>query len=352
MHPGPVVVDRVVLPAPGATGWLDDLRDRYEPEVVARGGAPAEVRWTAGDHPGTVTVVCQWHLPDLATFWAVRAAAGDPAVVAWWAATDALALRRERRVLAPHPVPVPRTGSRPGPDTGGAPRPDGTRVVVVGRPVGDPAAAVAGLEHLVGVVDGVRASHAGSHLPGVVAPEGLGDGACTWDLLLDHPDRLDAVLAAPEVGALVVPATTVVLDPVAAGGATGPATTVVKRTLLLTVRPDAPGRAVAGLEADLAAMPDHIPAIRSWSLARVRPGGSAGGGRWTHVWEQEFTELAGLRGDYMTSPFHWAVVDAWFDPQVPGHVVEPVLAHLFCARTPSLGSLIGRPTVTRDGAVA
>lgn len=339
MTTGPVVVDLVVLPAPRAAGWVDRLLDTYEPLVVARGGAPARIRWTAGDRPGTVTVVCEWHL-DLGAFWAVRAAATDPVVTAFWAATDATARRRERRVLAPGPVPV----SPPGPESGRVPRPDGTRVVVVGRTVGDPAAAVAGLERLAGRLAGLRASHAGLHLPGVVAPDGLGDGSCTWDLLLDHPDRLAAVSADPEVRALVTPVTTVVLAPVAAHGVPESAPTVVKRTLLLAVRPGSPDAAVAGLEADLAAMATHIPAIRSWSLSRVRAGdgGPGGGGPWTHVWEQEFLDPSGLRGDYLGAPFHWAVVDGWFDPQAPGHVVEPVLAHLFCERAPSLGSLVGR----------
>ncbi len=330
MTSGPVVVDRVVLPASEAAAWVERCRTEYEPAVLARGGPPAVVRWTSAGRPGTVTVTCEWHLADLATFWRTRVASTDPAVAAWWAATDALALDRERRVLAPAPVPTFAAPPDPGP------RPDGVRAVVVGRPLTDPAAAVAGLGALTDSIPGLLASHAGLHLPGVVAPPGLGADACTWDLLLDHAARLDAVLAHDGVRALVEPGTAVVLEPIAARAVAETAATVVKRTLLLSVRPDAPAASVAALEADLAAMPGHIPAIRSWSLARA-----SGTGPWTHVWEQEFAERAGLTDDYMRHPFHWAVVDTWFDPQFPDHVVDPVLAHLSCERPPSLGALCG-----------
>ena len=39
--------------------------------------------------------------------------------------------------------------------------------------------------------------------------------------------------------------------------------------------------------------------------------------------------LDGLTGEYMLHPFHWTTVDAWFDPEVPDHIVDPVLADLF-----------------------
>ena len=349
MTPGPVVVDRVVLPAAAAPRWTERCRAEYEPGVIARGGPAAVVHWTAGDRPGTVTVVCEWHLPDLGAFWRARAASADSAVLAWWAETDRLALHRERRVLAPLPMPVAPVAPV-SPVTPDAPT-TGVRAVVVGRPVGDPATAVAGLGALAGALPGLRASAAGLHLPGVVAPDGLGADAATWDLVLDRADRLDAVLADERVRALVTPGTAVRLEPVASRAVAESAHVVVKRTLLLSVRPDADPAAVAGLEADLAAMPAHIPAIRSWSLARVTGGDPIGGRPWTHVWEQEFADVTGLTSDYMTHPFHWAVVDAWFDAEVPGHVVAPTLAHLSCTRPPSLAALLD-PDLPDDGSRA
>jgi hypothetical protein len=104
----------------------------------------------------------------------------------------------------------------------------------------------------------------------------------------------------------------------------------VKRTLLLRVEPDAPYARVERFERELAAMPDHIPAIRNWHLARVAAGGRSSAG-WSHVWAQEFETLDGLQGDYMAHPYHWAVVDRWFDPESPERVVAPDFAHVFCA---------------------
>ena len=80
-------------------------------------------------------------------------------------------------------------------------------------------------------------------------------------------------------------------------------------------------------ERSLQAMPRHIPEIRSWSLSRVRAERSDE--RWTHVWEQEYADVAGLRVAYMRSPYHWTGVDRWFDPEMPCSIVEPRLAHMF-----------------------
>lgn len=93
----------------------------------------------------------------------------------------------------------------------------------------------------------------------------------------------------------------------------------VLRTLLIRVSPDAPLDRVAGLEAALVAMPDHIEAIRSWTLGRLDPSQHDHG--WTHLWEQEFADASGFR-PYMGHPFHWTGVERWFDPEIPGHIVE------------------------------
>jgi len=75
------------------------------------------------------------------------------------------------------------------------------------------------------------------------------------------------------------------------------------------------------------AMPEHIATIRSWALSRVD--GASGPTRWTHAWEQEYVDIAGLTGEYLLNPYHWAHVDRWFDGEVPGAIVEPALAHVF-----------------------
>jgi len=178
----------------------------------------------------------------------------------------------------------------------------------------------------------IESSRAEVHLPGVVAPSGLGAGAITWECVTDrsvrgvvgHPVVVSEALRGAEVE------TAVTLLPLATAYRETPAP-LVKRTLLLRVRPDVSNAARERFEADLAAMPHHVSTIRSWRLSRV-----AGTGpdpeRWTHAWEQEYTSLDGLTGEYMTHPYHWTTVDAWFDAEVPDHIVEPELAHLFTAR--------------------
>ncbi len=196
------------------------------------------------------------------------------------------------------------------------------------EPGRDPAVVVGALRDLAGAVPGLRASHAGAHLPGVVAPPGHGADAITWDLVLDAdaphtPGDVLAHEAAHRLAGALTVATEVGLDPIASARVATEAP-LVKRTLLLRVRPAAPPDAVARFESDVAEMPEHITSIRSWALSRT-----TGRSPWTHAWEQEFASLDGLTGEYMLHPFHWTTVDAWFDPEVPDHIVDPVLAHLF-----------------------
>ena len=93
----------------------------------------------------------------------------------------------------------------------------------------------------------------------------------------------------------------------------------VYRALLLRVDPDTPPRVLAEFEADLLRMPRHVSTIRAWRLSRaLRAEGAA---QWTHIWEQEFSDLDGLVGAYLAHPVHWGLVDRWFDPECPEVVV-------------------------------
>lgn len=164
----------------------------------------------------------------------------------------------------------------------------------------------------------------GRHAPGSVGP-----GDATWDLEL--ADAVASPHDVPKVAAaladdVVTGHEFVALDPVrtkrvGAGGA------VVKRTLLFSVLPDAPSESVAALENHLTTMPAHIPAIGSWTLSRVAS--ATGDTAWTHVWEQEFANTDGVNADYLLHPYHWTLVDAWFDPENPRSIVHPYLAHVF-----------------------
>lgn len=103
----------------------------------------------------------------------------------------------------------------------------------------------------------------------------------------------------------------------------------VYRTLLLRVDAAADAAQVRRFEHATLQMPRHIPAILAWQLSPVRH--AAGKSRWTHVWEQEFTDVEALLGPYMNHPIHWGHVDRWFDPECPEQIVKDRVCHSFCA---------------------
>lgn len=108
----------------------------------------------------------------------------------------------------------------------------------------------------------------------------------------------------------------------------------IKRTNLVRVLDAARPEEVGRWSRDVMAFPDHVPAIRNWSLARTHAfGPSRPRVAWTHAWEQEFETLEGLAEDYMASPYHWGYLDGWYDPEMPHCIMDPDLAHLFCDAT-------------------
>ncbi|MFB7874663.1 Dabb family protein [Nocardia sp. NPDC056064] len=117
-----------------------------------------------------------------------------------------------------------------------------------------------------------------------------------------------------------------------AGSAAPGTPATVHRVLLLRVAPNTPPATVRAFEADLLRMPGYLTTIRSWQLSTVRR--AVGSVPWTHVWEQEFTDLDGLRGPYLMHPIHWAHVDRWFDPECPEAIVRDRVCHSFCANEP------------------
>ncbi|MFE3190446.1 hypothetical protein ACFXHA_15635 [Nocardia sp. NPDC059240] len=94
------VVDRIVLPVDRAEDWLTHWRGEYLPGATARGlRAPQVLREYTGADSVAVQIV--WELPGIYDFYGMRgAAAADPAVAAFWSRTDAVAVTRERHVLA------------------------------------------------------------------------------------------------------------------------------------------------------------------------------------------------------------------------------------------------------------
>ena len=117
----------------------------------------------------------------------------------------------------------------------------------------------------------------------------------------------------------------------------------IHRTLLLHVDPATASSAVERFERDLRDMPRYIETIRNSSLSRVGAMHRSRGPDYTHVWEQEFTDLAGLTGAYMMHGYHWSLVDPWFDAQAPGHIVHPTLIH---AAAPLRCSILARASTS------
>jgi hypothetical protein len=108
----------------------------------------------------------------------------------------------------------------------------------------------------------------------------------------------------------------------------------VYRTLLLRVEAYAGADSVSKFEADLRELPRYVSSISAWQLSR--PAHTVGAIEWTHVFEQEFSDAEGIMGPYLMHPFHWAVVDQWFDPECPDSIVRARVCHSFCECPPTV----------------
>jgi hypothetical protein len=107
-----------------------------------------------------------------------------------------------------------------------------------------------------------------------------------------------------------------------------PARGTVYRTLLLRVAPGTDPATIAHFEADVQLMPRYVCTITAWQLSRVEQ--ATGDSAWTHVFEQQFTDVEGLMGPYLMHPIHWAYVDRWFDPECPDVIVRDRVCHSIC----------------------
>jgi hypothetical protein len=189
-------------------------------------------------------------------------------------------------------------------------------------------------------VPGLVKAHLGRHFPNTV-----GGGDYTWDLAFADRERCPAWLDQLRVAdhgdlfaKLVARADVVQFAATNVHVADLTITDFVKRTLFLEVDRSTPPDKAQEFDRVLTGMPRYIDAIRNWAYHRVDDDAIIGPRRWTHVWEQEFQELSGLRVDYMVSPYHWGYVDTWFDPESPHRVVAPGVAHVYCpAATTILG---------------
>jgi hypothetical protein len=102
------------------------------------------------------------------------------------------------------------------------------------------------------------------------------------------------------------------------------------RALMFSCLPHADPAHVRALEERTLLFPKYVPEIRAWGLNRAA--WSEGRKPIHYVWEQEYDDLAGLTGPYMTTPVHWGLVDAYFDADCPEYIVDPYLVQV-AART-------------------
>jgi hypothetical protein len=176
---------------------------------------------------------------------------------------------------------------------------------------------------------GVRSSVAGPTLP-----RALNGGSLMWRIAfaseVDYWTALASARWRESIAPLLAATQVTTLDRIAYWS--GLSDTSVEQTrpgiwrcLALSVDAGTPSDLIRQFERDITLMPEHVSTIRNWSLGHVVV--REGRRHWTHVWEQEFDDLAGLEGEYMMHPIHWGLVDGWFDPECPQRIVDPLLIH-------------------------
>lgn len=313
------VIDRVVTTPGCAQKFIDAYLTGYAPGARERGMTLREVLVSPpvwfDDRSNVVTIT--WTLPSPEAWWQMTwQGRPDPSIARWWDNITDLVVERTRNVAAAADE-----------ITTDAPALAGISA----------SAATVGVTRLIDVVESERgrvlsalrdaAEHSGA-LSAVVEPTlpGSRNGgdilvhlrySCrdTWE-----KSGFDDVLADPAIsrvnGALYRGA------PIRRGSGT------VYRALLLRVPAEVEAETVAAFESELLMMPRFVPTIAAWQLSRVEQ--AIGSSNWTHVFEQEFTDVDGLMGPYLMHPIHWAVVDRWFDPETTDIIVRDRVCHSFC----------------------
>ncbi|MET0656876.1 MAG: hypothetical protein ABW110_01815 [Steroidobacteraceae bacterium] len=97
----------------------------------------------------------------------------------------------------------------------------------------------------------------------------------------------------------------------------------IYRAVLVTVEPDTAPELVARYEAQMATMPDYCTGIRNWGMSSLDE--CFGKRRLTHLWEQEFQDMAAFapfKGEYFSHPVHAAYIDLWYDPESPYRIID------------------------------
>lgn len=169
-------------------------------------------------------------------------------------------------------------------------------------------------------------------------PPNRNGGDVIWRLEFAADADYDSLMASPEwrqaeaalqASPALAAAETFAFAPLAVGERGVERRGGLYRLLVLALEDGTPPDLRARFEADMTAMPEYVSTIHRWNFARVIH--SAGPNRWDYLWEQEYTDLTGFRGEYMNHPYHWAVVDRWYDTDNPARIVKPYVCNSFCS---------------------
>lgn len=313
------VVDRVVT-APGcAQRFIDAYLAGYAPGARGRGMTLRDVLVSPpiwfDDQTNVVTIT--WTLRDAAAWWQMTwHGRSDPTLAQWWDSITDLIVSRERSVAAApeNAVPAAEVVVSSAPE---APVYCVTRLVDAAEPERR--------RVLETLRSAARSSGAASFVVEPTLPGSRNGGDLLVHLRFDSQDVWDQ---STFDDCLADPAVTHVNGAIYRGTPNRRGTGTVYRALLLRVDPAADAATVARFEGELMSMPGFVSTIKAWQLSRVET--SMGSSAWTHVFEQEFTDVDGLLGPYLMHPIHWTVVDRWFDPETTDVIVRDRLCHSFC----------------------
>ncbi|MFV8171275.1 Dabb family protein [Mycolicibacterium peregrinum] len=313
------VIDRVVTRPGCAQKFIDAYLAGYAPGARERGMSLRDVLVSPpiwfDDRSNVVTIT--WTLPSPQAWWQMTwQGRPDPAVARWWDSITDLVVERTREVASGadditdvSPV-LPDAAA--GVATFGV-----TRLVDVDEPERDR------------VLDALRAAAERSGALRALAEPTLPGSRNGGDILVHLRFSNDADWEASDFDeALTDPAISRVNGVTYRGTPIRRSSGTVYRALLLRVPPEVEAETVAAFESELSTMPRYVPTITAWQLSRVEQ--AIGTSEWTHVFEQEFTDVDGLMGPYLMHPIHWAVVDRWFDPETTDIIVRDRVCHSFC----------------------
>lgn len=318
------VIDRVITSPGSAQAFIDAYLDGYAPGARARGMTLRDVLVSPpiwfDDRTNVVTIT--WSLPSAQAWWQMTwQGRPDPSVARWWETVGEFVVERSRSVATAAgavdgaPAVTPQQ-----PALSGTPAVGVTRLIDVAEPEAER------------VLDDIRTAAERSGASTFVVEPTLPGSRNGGDILIHlrfpnhnawNESDFDAVLDDPAITR--VNGATYHGTPERSGAG------AVYRVLLLRIPPEVPAETVAEFERELAMMPRYVSTIAAWQLSRVDTAVGATG--WTHVFEQEFSDVDGLMGPYLMHPIHWAVVDRWFDPETTDVIVRDRVCHSFCELT-------------------